>query len=151
MPGKVIQGMKKAKTSNPLFLLMRSTSLETTTGDPSSALLEVLIRSRTLRSRTIIWVDYDLSDVMFVTTANTADAAAIARSMEILSLSDTEDEKVEISKRHLIPKQVGDRLRKEWSISDDAVGMIRYYTREAGVEISSRSWRTSPGRQSRKS
>ncbi len=140
MPGKVIQGMKKAKSSNPLFLLDEVDKLGADwRGDPSSALLEVLDpeQNSTFNDH-YLEVDYDLSDVMFVTTANTLRMPQpLMDRMEIIRLPGyTEDEKVEIAKRHLIPKQVkAHGLRKnEWSIGDEALrDLIRYYTREAGV------------------
>jgi ATP-dependent Lon protease len=140
MPGKVIQGMKKAKTSNPLFLLDEVDKLGADwRGDPSSALLEVLDpeQNSTFNDH-YLEVDYDLSDVMFVTTANTLRMPQpLMDRMEIIRIPGyTEDEKVEIAKRHLIPKQVREHgLRKgEWSISEDALReLIRTYTREAGV------------------
>ena len=140
MPGKVIQGMKKAKSSNPLFLLDEVDKLGADwRGDPSSALLEVLDpeQNSTFNDH-YLEVDYDLSDVMFVTTANTLRMPQpLMDRMEIIRLPGyTEDEKVEIAKRHLIPKQIkAHGLRKnEWSISEDALrDLIRYYTREAGV------------------
>jgi ATP-dependent Lon protease len=140
LPGKVIQGMKKAKTSNPLFLLDEIDKLgQDYRGDPSSALLEVLDPEQNNSFQDhYLEVDYDLSDVMFVTTANTLRMPQpLLDRMEIIRLSGyTEDEKVEIARRHLIDKQVGEHgLRKgEWTISDDALrDLIRYYTREAGV------------------
>jgi ATP-dependent Lon protease len=140
MPGKVIQGMKKAKSSNPLFLLDEVDKLgQDWRGDPSSALLEVLDPEQNHTfSDHYLEVDYDLSDVMFVCTANTLRMPQpLLDRMEIIRLAGyTEDEKVEIARRHLIPKQVKDHgLRKgEFSISDDALrDIIRYYTREAGV------------------
>ncbi|HEV8030753.1 MAG TPA: endopeptidase La [Stellaceae bacterium] len=140
MPGKVLQGMKKAKSSNPLFLLDEVDKLGADwRGDPSSALLEVLDpeQNSTFNDH-YLEVDYDLSDVMFVTTANTLRMPQpLMDRMEIIRLPGyTEDEKVEIAKRHLIPKQIeAHGLKKgEWSISDDALrDVIRYYTREAGV------------------
>ncbi|MEC8674995.1 MAG: endopeptidase La [Pseudomonadota bacterium] len=140
LPGKVIQGMKKAKTSNPLFLLDEIDKLGADyRGDPSSALLEVLDpeQNNTFQDH-YLEVDYDLSDVMFVTTANSLNMPQpLLDRMEIIRLSGyTEDEKVEIAKRHLIPKQRKEHGLKdgEWSISDDGVrDLIRYYAREAGV------------------
>jgi len=140
MPGKVVQGMKKAKVSNPLFLLDEIDKMgQDWRGDPASALLEVLDpEQNTTFNDHYLEVDYDLSDVMFVTTANTMNMPGpLLDRMEIIRLSGyTEDEKVEIAKRHLIGKQVEMHgLKKdEWSISDSALhDIIRYYTREAGV------------------
>jgi ATP-dependent Lon protease len=140
MPGKVIQGMKKAKTSNPLFLLDEIDKLGADwRGDPTSALLEVLDpeQNNTFADH-YLEVDYDLSDVMFVTTANTLRMPQpLLDRMEVIRLSGyTEDEKVEIAKRHLISRQVkAHGLKKEeWSISEDALrDLVRLYTREAGV------------------
>src|SRR5689334_11878703 len=140
MPGKVIQGMKKAKTSNPLFLLDEVDKLGADwRGDPSSALLEVLDpEQNTSFNDHYLEVDYDLSDVMFVTTANSLRMPQpLLDRMEIIRIPGyTEDEKVEIARRHLIPKQMkAHGLKKtEWSITEDALrDLIRYYTREAGV------------------
>jgi ATP-dependent Lon protease len=140
MPGKIIQSMKKANSSNPLFLLDEIEKMgQDFRGDPASALLEVLDPEQNTKFNDhYLEVDYDLSNVMFVTTANTLNMPQpLLDRMEIIRLSGyTEDEKVEIAKRHLLPKQIKDHgLKKgEFSISDGALrDLIRYYTREAGV------------------
>jgi ATP-dependent Lon protease len=140
MPGKIVQGMKKGKSSNPLFLLDEIDKLGADwRGDPSSALLEVLDpeQNHTFNDH-YLEVDYDLSDVMFVCTANTLKMPQpLLDRMEIIRLSGyTEDEKIEIAKRHLMSKIQKDHGFKkgEFSMSEDAMrDLIRYYTREAGV------------------
>jgi ATP-dependent Lon protease len=140
MPGKVIQSMKKVKHTNPLFLLDEIDKMGADfRGDPSSALLEVLDpEQNSTFADHYLEVDYDLSDVMFVTTANTLNIPGpLMDRMEIIRLAGyTEDEKLEIARRHLISKAVeGHGLKSsEWSIDDAALRqLIRVYTREAGV------------------
>ena len=140
MPGKVIQSMKKAKTSNPLFMLDELDKMGADfRGDPSSALLEVLDPEQNSNFNDhYLEVDYDLSDVMFVCTANTLRMPQpLQDRLEVIRIPGyTEDEKLEIARRHLIPKQIEGHGMKadEWAISDDAlIDLVRYYTREAGV------------------
>ncbi len=146
MPGKVMQSMKKAGKTNPLFLLDEIDKMgQDFRGDPASALLEVLDpeQNNTFNDH-YLEVDYDLSNVMFVTTANTMNMPRpLMDRMEIIQLAGyTEDEKIEIAKRHLMPKLIENHGIKEgeWSISDGAIrDLIRYYSREAGVRALERS------------
>ena len=140
MPGKLIQSMRKAKTSNPLFLLDEIDKMgQDFRGDPSSALLEVLDpeQNSTFNDH-YLEVDYDLSNVMFVTTANTMNIPGpLMDRMEVIRIAGyTEDEKVEIARKHLIPAAVKKHglSETEWSIDDASLlELVRRYTREAGV------------------
>lgn len=140
MPGKIVQGLKKAKSSNPLFLLDEIDKLASDwRGDPSSALLEVLDPEQNAHFNDhYLEVDYDLSDVMFVCTANSLNMPRpLLDRMEVIRLSGyTEDEKIQIVKDHLLSKQIKNAgLKKsEFKLSDDVIrDLVRYYTREAGV------------------
>ncbi len=140
LPGKVISNLKKAGTSNPLFLLDEIDKLgQDFRGDPASALLEVLDPEQNSKFQDhYLELDYDLSDVMFVTTANSLNLPQpLLDRMEIIRLEGyTEDEKVEIAKRHLLSKQVEAHGLKEgeFTLTDEGLrDLIRYYTREAGV------------------
>ena len=140
MPGKIIQSMKKAKTTNPLILLDEIDKMgQDFRGDPASAMLEVLDpeQNNTFTDH-YLEVEYDLSNVMFITTANTYNMPApLLDRMEIITLAGyTEDEKVQIARRHLLAKQMkGHGLKKaEFSLTDEALlQVVRTYTREAGV------------------
>ena len=140
LPGKIIQMMKKAGSKNPLFLLDEIDKVGNDyRGDPSSALLEALDPEQNKEFNDhYLEVDYDLSDVMFVTTANTLNILPpLLDRMEVIRISGyTEDEKVNISKKYLIPKQsINNGLKaKEWGISESVNRkIIRHYTRESGV------------------
>jgi ATP-dependent Lon protease len=140
LPGKIVSNLRKAGTSNPLFLLDEIDKLgQDFRGDPASALLEVLDPEQNSRFQDhYLEIDYDLSDVMFVTTANTMDMPQpLLDRMEIIRLEGyTEDEKVEIAVGHLIPKQIESHGLKEGELVFTEPGLrtiIRHYTREAGV------------------
>ena len=140
LPGKIIQMMKKSGKNNPLILLDEIDKIGNDyRGDPSSALLEALDpEQNTTFNDHYLEVDYDLSNVMFVTTANTLNIhGPLLDRMEVIRISGyTEDEKMEIDKKYLLPKQIKENGLKqgEWAVSDEALkDIIRYYTRESGV------------------
>ena len=140
MPGKLMQRMSKVGVKNPLFLLDEIDKMAMDMrGDPSSALLEVLDPEQNHTfSDHYLEVDYDLSEVMFIATSNSMNIPApLLDRMEVIRIPGyTEDEKVEIAKRYLLPKQVKNAgLKKnELDLSEDGIrSIIRYYTRESGV------------------
>ncbi|MEP2234521.1 MAG: endopeptidase La [Alteripontixanthobacter sp.] len=140
LPGKIVTNLRKAGASNPLFLLDEIDKLgQDFRGDPASALLEVLDPEQNSKFQDhYLELDLDLSDIMFVTTANSLDLPQpLLDRMEIIRLEGyTEDEKVEIAKRHLLPKQIEDHglTEGEFELTEDGLrDLIRYYTREAGV------------------
>ena len=140
LPGKIVTNLKKAGKINPLFLLDEIDKLgQDFRGDPASALLEVLDPEQNNKFQDhYLELDLDLSDIMFVTTANSLNLPQpLLDRMEIIRLEGyTEDEKVEIAKRHLLPKQIAEHgLKKgEFELTEDGLrDLIRYYTREAGV------------------
>jgi ATP-dependent Lon protease len=140
LPGKIVSNLRKAGTSNPLFLLDEIDKLgQDFRGDPASALLEVLDPEQNSKFQDhYLEIDYDLSDIMFVTTANTMDMPQpLLDRMEVIRLEGyTEDEKVEIAVRHLIPKQIETHGLKDGELTFSEEGLrtlIRHYTREAGV------------------
>jgi ATP-dependent Lon protease len=140
MPGKIVQGMKKAGTSNPLFLLDEIDKLGADwRGDPSSALLEALDpEQNNAFSDHYLEVDYDLSNVLFITTANSLNMPQpLLDRLEVIQLSGyTEEEKLQIAKKYLLKKQLSKNGLKmnEFKINNVAInGVIKYYTREAGV------------------
>ncbi|MCP4355546.1 MAG: endopeptidase La [Proteobacteria bacterium] len=143
MPGRIIHNIKKAESSNPLFLLDEIDKMGSDQrGDPSSAMLEVLdpAQNSTFADH-YLELEFDLSDVMFLTTANSLDSipGPLLDRMEIIRISGyTEDEKIEIAKRHLTPRLIKENglKAKEIKIEESAIqGIIRYYTREAGVRL----------------
>ena len=140
LPGKIIQMMKKAGTKNPLILLDEIDKIGNDyRGDPSSALLEALDpEQNTTFNDHYLEVDYDLSDVMFVTTANTLNILPpLLDRMEVIRLAGyTEDEKISIANKYLLPKQIKDNgvKDKEMKVEDDIIKeVIRGYTKESGV------------------
>ncbi len=149
MPGKVIQSMKKAKKSNPLFLLDEIDKMgQDFRGDPSAALLEVLDPEQNSSFMDHYFeVEYDLSNVMFVTTSNTLNIPpALLDRMEIIRIAGyTEDEKAEIARRHLVPKAMENHglEKKEFEVTEEAIReIIQRYTREAGVRSLEREMNT---------